>query len=112
MVGDARPSSTLEASGRFDRSDRVTRRDDHVDDYLLPPVPLACVKASAVAAALDGVAFPVRPWQLVIAAEDFGVDPLTRAKIDQIPDREYSDVFDIVVALTSTPAHLRSRRPL
>jgi hypothetical protein len=70
------------------------------------------VRASAVAAVLDGIAFPVRPWQLAIAADEFGVDPLTRAEIDQIPDREYSDVFDIVVALTSTPAHLRSRRPL
>jgi hypothetical protein len=70
------------------------------------------VRASTVAAVLDGIAFPVRPWQIAAAAEEFGVDPLTRAKIDQIPDREYSDVFDIVVALTSTPAHLRGRRPL
>lgn len=61
---------------------------------------------------LEGVAFPVRPWQIATAAEDFGVDAVTRTKIDQIPDREYSDVFDIVVALTSTPAHLRRRRPL
>lgn len=70
------------------------------------------MRASVVAAVLDGVDFPVRPWQLAAAADEFGVDPLTRTKIDQIPDREYNDVFDIVVALTSTPAHLRSRRPL
>ena len=73
---------------------------------------MASVRASAVAAVLDGIAFPVRPWQIATAADEYGVDPLTRAEIDQIPDREYSDVFDIVVALTSTPAHLRSRRPL
>lgn len=65
-----------------------------------------------MAAVLDGVEFPVRPWQIVVAAEDHGVDAATRDKIDQIPDREYGDVFDIVVALTSTPAHLRHRRPL
>jgi hypothetical protein len=70
------------------------------------------VRASAVAAVLDGVEFPVRPWQIALAADDVGVDPLTRAEIDQIPDREYTDVFDVVVALTSTPAHLRRRRPL
>jgi hypothetical protein len=70
------------------------------------------VRASAVAAVLDGVEFPVRPWQIAAAAEDYGVDAATRTKIDQIPDREYSDVFDVVVALTSTPAHLRQRRPL
>ena len=70
------------------------------------------VRASAVAAVLDGVEFPVRPWQIAAAADDFGVDAATRTKIAQIPDREYSDVFDVVVALTSTPAHLRSRRPL
>lgn len=70
------------------------------------------MRASVVAAVLDGVDFPVRPWQLAAAADEFGVDPLTRTEIDQIPDREYNDVFDIVVALTSTPAHLRGRRPL
>ncbi len=70
------------------------------------------VRASAVAAVLDGLEFPLRPWQIAVAADEFGVDPLTRTEIDQIPDREYSDVFDVVVALTSTPAHLRRRRPL
>ena len=70
------------------------------------------VRASAVAVVLDGIEFPVRPWQIAVAADEFGVDLVTRAKIDQIPDREYTDVFDIVVALTSTPAHLRGRRPL
>ncbi|MCD2195942.1 DUF2795 domain-containing protein [Actinomycetospora endophytica] len=70
------------------------------------------MRASAFAAVLDGVEFPVRPWQIAAAAEEFGVDTVTRTKIDQIPDREYSDVFDVVVALTSTPAHLRHRRPL
>jgi hypothetical protein len=70
------------------------------------------VRASAVAAVLDGVEFPVRPWQIAAAADEFGLDERSRTKIDQMPDREYSDVFDIVVALTSTPAHLRQRRPL
>lgn len=70
------------------------------------------VRASAFAAALDGVEFPVRRWQLVAAADRYGVDATTRVKVDQLPERTYHDVFDVVVALSSTPAHLRERRPL
>jgi hypothetical protein len=70
------------------------------------------VRASLFADVMRGVAFPVRPRQIAAAADDHGVDPLTRRKIAQIPDREYTDVFDIVVALSSTPAHLSGRRPL
>lgn len=70
------------------------------------------VRASAFAAVLGDVAFPLRRAEIAAAADDHGVDPLTRRKIDQLPDRPYTDVFDIVVALSSTPVHLSGRRPL
>ncbi|MBE7163491.1 MAG: DUF2795 domain-containing protein [Williamsia herbipolensis] len=70
------------------------------------------MKASAFADLLRDVEFPVRRPEIAAAAEDRGADPLVRRKIDQIPDREYTDVFDIVVALSLTPAHLKGRRPL
>ena len=64
------------------------------------------------AAVLDEVDFPVRRWEIAVAADGYGVDAATRAEIDQIPDRPYTDVHDVVVALSSTPAHLSRRRPL
>jgi hypothetical protein len=70
------------------------------------------VKASVFADLLQDVAFPVRRPQIAAAVEGRGVDPAVRRKIEQIPDREYTDVFDIVVALSLTPAHLKGRRPL
>lgn len=70
------------------------------------------MRASAFADLLRDVEFPVRRPEIAAAAEDRGVDPLVRRKIAQIPDREYTDVFDIVVALSLTPAHLKGRRPL
>ncbi len=70
------------------------------------------MRTSAFAVVLDGVEFPVRRWEIVAAADGYGVDPLTRDEIEQIPDRAYSDVFDVLVALSSTPAHLARRRPL
>ena len=70
------------------------------------------MRASAFAAVLDGVQFPVRRWEIAAAAADYGLDPLTRTKIDQIPDRVYSDVYDVVIAITNTPAHLARRAQL
>ncbi|WP_433803234.1 DUF2795 domain-containing protein [Actinomycetospora sp. CA-084318] len=70
------------------------------------------MRASAFAAVLGDVAFPLGRDEIAAAAEDHGVDPLMRRKIAQLPDREYTDVYDIVVALSSTPAHLGARRPL
>ena len=63
-------------------------------------------------AVLDDVRFPARRWQIATAADGYGIDAATRTKIDQIPDREYTDVHDVVWALTSTPAHLAGRRQL
>ena len=70
------------------------------------------MRASAFAAVLDGVDFPVRRWEIVAAADGYGLDTATRDEIDQIPDRSYTDVHDVVVALSTTPAHLARRRPL
>ena len=70
------------------------------------------MRASAFAAVLEGVEFPVRRWEIAAAAEDWGVDALTRTKIQQIPDRVYTDVYDIVIAITNTPAHLARRAQL
>ena len=61
---------------------------------------------------LDGVDFPVRRWAITAAALDYGLDEQNRTQIDQIPDREYTDVYDVVVALSTTPAHLARRRRL
>lgn len=66
----------------------------------------------AVAAMLEDADFPLRPWQIAALADEYGADARLRAKIDQIPEREYTDAFDVVVAVTSTPTHLRARRPL
>ena len=70
------------------------------------------MRASAFAAVLGDVAFPLRREEIAAAAADHGLDTLMQRKIEQLPDREYTDVFDIVVALSSTPAHFRGRRPL
>ena len=66
----------------------------------------------AFAAVLDDVRFPVRRWQIVTAADGYGIDAATRMKLEQIPDRSYDDVHDVVRALTATPAHLGGREQL
>jgi hypothetical protein len=63
-------------------------------------------------AVLDAERFPLRRWQVLAVADDYGVDAHTRTKIEQIPDRQYVDPGDVMIALTMTPAHLASRTPL
>ena len=54
--------------------------------------------------------FPLRRWELLIIADDYGLDSRTRAKIEQIPDRPYDDAGEVMTALSNTPEHL-ARRP-
>jgi hypothetical protein len=63
-------------------------------------------------AVLDAERFPLRRWQVLAVADDYGVDARTRTKLEQIPDRRYVDAGDVMIALTMTPAHLASRTPL
>ena len=56
--------------------------------------------------------FPLRRWQLLAIADDYGLDSGTRAKLEQIPDREYGDSRDVMIALANTPVHLATRRQL
>ncbi|GAA4877551.1 DUF2795 domain-containing protein [Actinomycetospora straminea] len=63
-------------------------------------------------AVLDGQQFPLRRWQILVAADDYGVDARTRTKLEQIPDRPYADAGDVMIALAMTPAHLAARTPL
>ncbi len=61
---------------------------------------------------LIGVSFPMRRWQLLAVADDYGVDARTRTKLEQIPDRAYRDGSEVMVAMSMTPAHLAARSPL
>ena len=61
-------------------------------------------------AVLDEERFPLRRWQLLAVADDYGVD--TRTKLEQIPDRPYADAGEVMIALAMTPAHLAARTPL
>lgn len=63
-------------------------------------------------AVLDAERFPLRRWQILAVADDYGVDPQTRAELEQIPDRVYVDSGDVMIALAMTPAHLATRTPL
>ncbi|GLZ49370.1 hypothetical protein Acsp06_55550 [Actinomycetospora sp. NBRC 106375] len=63
-------------------------------------------------AVLDGEQFPLRRWQILAVADDYGLDTRTRAKLEQIPDRRYVDAGDVMIALAMTPAHLAARTPL
>jgi hypothetical protein len=61
---------------------------------------------------LTGVQFPVRRWQLLAIADDYGIDARTRTELEQIPDRLYRDSGDVMIAMSMTPAHLAARSPL
>ena len=61
---------------------------------------------------LDAERFPLRRWQLLAVADDYGVDHRTRTKLEQIPDRPYVDSGDVMIAVAMTPAHLAARSPL
>jgi hypothetical protein len=63
-------------------------------------------------AVLDAERFPMRRWQLLAVADDYGVDARTRTKLEQIPDRTYVDGSDVMIAVAMTPAHLAVRAPL
>jgi len=63
-------------------------------------------------AVLDVERFPMRRWQLLAVADDYGVDARTRTELEQIPDRPYADAGDVMIALAMTPAHLAARTPL
>ena len=63
-------------------------------------------------AVLDAERFPMRWWQVLAVADDYGVDARTRTKLEQIPDRPYVDAGDVMIALAMTPAHLAARTPL
>lgn len=67
---------------------------------------------SGFRAVLTGVEFPVRRWQLLAIADDYGADAGTRRKLEQIPDRDYRDGGDVTLAMSMTPAHLAARSPL
>ena len=67
---------------------------------------------SGFRAVLDAERFPLRRWQVLAVADDFGVDGWTRTKLEQIPDRPYVDAGDVMIALSMTPAHLAARTPL
>lgn len=67
---------------------------------------------SRFSAVLVDVPFPLRRWQLLAIADDYGLDSGTRAKLEQIPDQEYRDSGDVMIALANTPVHLASRRQL
>jgi hypothetical protein len=61
---------------------------------------------------LTGVEFPVRRWQLLAIADDYGIDARTRTELEQIPDRLYRDSGEVMIAMSMTPAHLAVRSPL
>lgn len=63
-------------------------------------------------AVLDAERFPLRRWQVLAVADDYGVDTRTRTKLEQIPDRPYVDAGEVMIALSMTPTHLASRTPL
>jgi hypothetical protein len=63
-------------------------------------------------AVLDAESFPLRRWQILAVADDYGIDARTRTKLEQIPDRAYADGGDVMIALAMTPAHLAARTPL
>ncbi|MDD7967260.1 hypothetical protein [Actinomycetospora lemnae] len=63
-------------------------------------------------AVLDDQPYPLRRWQILVAADDYGVDARTRTKLEQIPDRPYLDSGDVMIELAMTPAHLAARTPL
>ncbi|MEJ2865791.1 hypothetical protein [Actinomycetospora flava] len=63
-------------------------------------------------AVLDEERFPLRRWQILAVADDYGVDARTRTKLEQVPDRVYADAGEVMIALAMTPAHLAARTPL
>ncbi|GLZ50339.1 hypothetical protein Acsp06_65240 [Actinomycetospora sp. NBRC 106375] len=60
-----------------------------------------------LAAVLDELRFPARRWQIVTAAELFGVDNRTLMSLRQIPDAQYPDV----AAVASAARHAAAARP-
>lgn len=67
---------------------------------------------SRFSAVLADRGFPLRRWELLAIADDYGLDSRSRTEIEQIPDRTYGDAGEVMAALSNTPAHLSRRAPL
>lgn len=67
---------------------------------------------SRFSAVLADRSFPLRRWELLVIADDYGLDSRTRTKLAQIPDRPYADAGEVMIALSNTPEHLARRAPL
>lgn len=63
-------------------------------------------------AVLADRAFPLRRWELLVIADDYGLDSRSRTEIEQIPDRTYADSGEVMAAVSNTPAHLSRRAQL
>ena len=67
---------------------------------------------SSFRSVLVGAELPLRRWQLLAIADDYGADARTRTKLEQVPDRDYHDSSEVMIAMSMTPAHLAARSPL
>jgi hypothetical protein len=54
---------------------------------------------------LDGLDFPAHRWEILVKADLYGADSVTKERLQRLPSREhpYHDLLDVVSTLDRTP---------
>lgn len=50
---------------------------------------------------LDGLAYPAQRWQILIQAELYGADAMTKDVLRRLPQRSYADSLDVTRVLAT-----------
>jgi hypothetical protein len=71
------------------------------------------MEAHQVAAALAGVVYPARRWQLLAQADHYGADVHTRAELSRLPEGLYPDLATVIATIAAglSNRHLDPRPP-
>ena len=69
-------------------------------------------ESGSLVAVFDGHLWPLRRWQLLVAADDYGVGPGMRARLSELPDVLYEDAAAVGRGLerAQVPRRVRARR--
>ncbi|GAA4934783.1 DUF2795 domain-containing protein [Actinomycetospora succinea] len=65
------------------------------------PAPGASGLPDRLAAVLGDLVFPADRWQVLTAAEMYGVDTVSRTLIERLPERRYHSLGEIVAVLAA-----------
>ncbi|WP_181779342.1 DUF2795 domain-containing protein [Pseudonocardia pini] len=63
-------------------------------------------RRARLTAALAGLAFPARRWQLIAQAKDYGADAQTQLELQSLPEQMFGHLADVVRAVEARDAAL------